>query len=293
MLTPTQKNLCDARPNTIDLDQTERLHYLGNYVRRLPSNLQRMMENAYDWEHLPHIHSSSFSSIELISSGKWGWRAKVGLPGANGSQLIDLLVDQDRNYWATTVISGMGEGLEIHTQASEISAEEIEVDVRFYAASDPGDPELTEMTRQYMVDQYRQLYDEDEGLMTGRQSALDDRERWWAGKAANEIHIGPLADLSTDTPHIVETDTDRFCVRHWNGKWIAHSAVCPHLLGPLSEGEIDANGDVTCPWHGYRFNVETGENRDGKCKALAAAPELVERDGVLYLVLTGERPSTE
>ena len=283
MLTPSELTLCDARPNTMDPDHIADLFYIGNYVRRIPSNMARMMENAYDWEHLPHVHSSSFSSIELVSEGKWGWRAKVGLPGGGGEQLIDLLIDPGKNYWATTVISGLGEGLEIHTQASEISDEEIEVDVRFYAASDPGDPDFVEITRQYMIDQYRQLYDEDEGLMTGRQTALEDKERWRGGAAANEVRVGSIAELSTDASHIVETDTGRFCVRHWNGNWIAHSAVCPHLLGPLSDGEIDASGDVTCPWHGYRFNVETGENRDGKCRALAPAPKLVERGGELFL----------
>jgi hypothetical protein len=32
---------------------------------------------------------------------------------------------------------------------------------------------------------------------------------------------------------------------------------CPHRLGPL---DLDAacDGVVTCPWHGYRFDIETG-----------------------------------
>ena len=31
--------------------------------------------------------------------------------------------------------------------------------------------------------------------------------------------------------------------------------------GPLDEGEIDGT-TVTCPWHGWEYNVTTGENLD-------------------------------
>ncbi len=285
MLTPVQEHLCSARPNEIDPACINALHYLGNYVRRLPTNMTRMMENAYDWEHLPHVHSSSFSSIELIDSGKWGWRAKVGLRGDSGEQLIDLLIDLQRNYWATTVIDGIGQGTEIHTQATEISENEIEVDVRFYLPEAPDTEETGTIVLQYLCDQYRQLYNEDIGLMTGRQTALEDRKRWSGAGSISEILVGALSDLDPSKPITIESNDWRYTVRFWQGRWIAHSAICPHLLGPLSEGEIDGNGDITCPWHGYRFNVETGENREGKCNALAAAPRVVERNGKLHLVL--------
>ena len=98
MLTDTEQSLADARPNQVDFERIAGLHYLGNYVRRLPISLARMMENAYDWEHLPYVHASSFSSIDLIDSGNWGWRAKIGLPeGAPAShQLLDLLVERSK-----------------------------------------------------------------------------------------------------------------------------------------------------------------------------------------------------
>ena len=41
--------------------------------------------------------------------------------------------------------------------------------------------------------------------------------------------------------------------------------VCPHEGGPLGEGSIE-DGRVVCPWHGYAFDVHTGEAQD--------APEL-------------------
>ena len=36
------------------------------------------------------------------------------------------------------------------------------------------------------------------------------------------------------------------------------SEICPHLGGPLSEGEFCKNSKtIRCPWHGYKFSLES------------------------------------
>lgn len=36
--------------------------------------------------------------------------------------------------------------------------------------------------------------------------------------------------------------------------------ICPHAGGPLAQGMV--RGDVvTCPWHGWQFNVGTGQHQ--------------------------------
>ncbi|MEL6858443.1 MAG: Rieske 2Fe-2S domain-containing protein [Pseudomonadota bacterium] len=283
MMTADEQSLTDARLNTINREAVSQLHYLGSYKRKLRTNMARMMENAYDWEHLPHVHASSFASIDLIDEGTWGWRAKIGLPGG-GHQLLDLLVDRPENYWVSTVYSGPGIGTQIHTQAVTLNADEIEVDVRFYLPEGPVDKSVGEAILGYLSDQYRQLYDEDIDLMSGRQSALNDRSRWRQGGSAEaRVLVAREADMDRTQTHMVETPDGRYCVRYWREKWIAHSAICPHLLGPLGDSTIDADGAITCPWHGYRFDLETGENLGGQCKALAPAPRLEIDQGKMYL----------
>lgn len=42
---------------------------------------------------------------------------------------------------------------------------------------------------------------------------------------------------------------------------VATATVCPHQGGPLALGDIEDVGGqlcVTCPWHGFKFNVRTG-----------------------------------
>ncbi len=286
MLSEAEQSLTDARPNGVDHGRVASLHYLGNYERRLPVSIARMMENAHDWEHLPFVHASSFTSIDLIDSGKWGWRAKIGVPPGDDHILLDLLVDNEKKYWASTVYSGPGAGVEIHTQATAVSDREIDIDVRFYTPEAPQDEAAANMILQYMQAQYHTLYDEDEELMAGRQDALDDQKRWkTAAPGDDELLVGAIADLDPAAVKSIDTDHGRFCVRQWQGRWIAHSATCTHLLGPLDESKINAQGELTCPWHGYRFNIETGVNSDAQCGPLARAPEILIREGNLYLVV--------
>jgi nitrite reductase/ring-hydroxylating ferredoxin subunit len=42
-----------------------------------------------------------------------------------------------------------------------------------------------------------------------------------------------------------------------NGAIAAFENVCPHMKAPLGEGKI-RDGIVTCPWHGFRFDIRTG-----------------------------------
>jgi nitrite reductase/ring-hydroxylating ferredoxin subunit len=290
MLSDIEQALCAARPNHFDPAAVQDLHYLGNYTRRLPVTLTRMMENAHDWEHLPFIHPSSFASIDLIDSGPWGWRAKLGVP-SGGHQLIDLLVDMDRHYWVSTVISGMGQGTEIHTQAADAGEGAIDIEVRFYLPSAPADPSIGAVALHYLRGQYTQLYDEDEALMLRRQSALNDRRRWTqVDQIASEpvLCLGPEAALDRTKTHSVEWRAHRYCLRFWHGQWIVHSAVCPHLLGPLDGGEVATDGTITCPWHGYRFDIQSGMNQDGQCKDMKKPPLIEIREG--QICLTASEP---
>ncbi|HXG80159.1 MAG TPA: non-heme iron oxygenase ferredoxin subunit [Methyloceanibacter sp.] len=42
------------------------------------------------------------------------------------------------------------------------------------------------------------------------------------------------------------------------GEFFALDNLCTHEEGPLCEGEIEGYA-VTCPWHGAKFDIRTGE----------------------------------
>ena len=43
------------------------------------------------------------------------------------------------------------------------------------------------------------------------------------------------------------------------GEFFALDGVCAHQGGPLGDGQLDGCL-VTCPWHGWRFDVTNGAN---------------------------------
>ncbi|UIP07795.1 Rieske (2Fe-2S) protein [Erythrobacter sp. SDW2] len=274
-ITAADREGFSGRAKAIDYAVTGRLHHVGNYVRKIPSNLTRMMENAHDWEHLPFVHPSSFAAIAEVESGPWGWRCKTALPHG-GEQLIELLVDNDRHYWATTVVDGPGQGTQIHTQASALDAGGIEVDVRFYLPQAPQSVEQQAMILGYLQAQYAALYDEDEALMLGRQAALDERKALRSVTPAEVLDLGPEAALDRDAVQKGMLGREKVLVRFWQSRWIAHSARCPHALAPLDEAQPDAEGGLTCPWHGYRFDLRTGAEDYKRCGSLPLFETVIE-----------------
>lgn len=45
-----------------------------------------------------------------------------------------------------------------------------------------------------------------------------------------------------------------------DGTFHALDGVCPHQGGPLGEGVL-AGCVVSCPWHGWQFDVRTGQHQ--------------------------------
>jgi nitrite reductase/ring-hydroxylating ferredoxin subunit len=66
-----------------------------------------------------------------------------------------------------------------------------------------------------------------------------------------------------------------------NGEIYALDNSCPHQGGPLGEGTMDGS-IVSCPWHGWEFNVTTGECLNMPTEA-ARKIEITIIDDAIYL----------
>jgi nitrite reductase/ring-hydroxylating ferredoxin subunit len=64
------------------------------------------------------------------------------------------------------------------------------------------------------------------------------------------------------------------------GRCYAIENACPHRGGPLSEGEVKDHV-VTCPWHGWTWDLRTGANvRNPTLKKVLCFPVIVENGDV-------------
>ena len=251
---------------------------VGSYSRRMPVSLERMYENALDWEHLPHLHRGAFSSIELIESGHWGWRAKVGLDPKgtiNGDNFIvlQLHLDRKRHRWISSTLEGPGAGSEIWTHVFKLDGGDIEVLVDFFIPTNSA-AERTKLGSYYQR-LYTGLYDEDEAMMVERQRQLDGRSGPVEGEG--EWVLGLVAALKAQVPLRFKHQNREFRLIKLAGEWIAHATQCPHRLGPLGETEVLA-GVVECPWHGYKFDIRSGQCLTGQSCQLPPAPTLRENE---------------
>jgi nitrite reductase (NADH) small subunit len=50
-----------------------------------------------------------------------------------------------------------------------------------------------------------------------------------------------------------------FAVYNVDGTYHVMDGICPHAGGPLGKGTLRGNV-VTCPWHGWQFDVQTGHH---------------------------------
>jgi nitrite reductase/ring-hydroxylating ferredoxin subunit len=50
---------------------------------------------------------------------------------------------------------------------------------------------------------------------------------------------------------------------HVDDTYYALDGICPHQGGPLGKGRLQG-GIVTCPWHGWQFDVRTGHHQTSK-----------------------------
>jgi nitrite reductase (NADH) small subunit len=66
---------------------------------------------------------------------------------------------------------------------------------------------------------------------------------------------------------------------HVDGSLFALDGVCPHAGGPLGKGDLKGNV-VTCPWHGWQFDVTTGTHCLTETIQHTTFPVRVERDDV-------------
>jgi len=72
------------------------------------------------------------------------------------------------------------------------------------------------------------------------------------------VKIATIDEIPPGEAKAVEVSGQRIAVFNIGGTLYAVEDTCTHRGGPLSEGFIE-NDEVTCPWHGARFRVTTGE----------------------------------
>ncbi len=78
----------------------------------------------------------------------------------------------------------------------------------------------------------------------------------------------------------VTIDRKKICLGRFKNGLFAFTYTCPHAGGMMSEGYIDALGNVVCPLHRYKFCMKSGRNVSGEGYYLKHWPVKQTEEGI-------------
>ncbi len=79
---------------------------------------------------------------------------------------------------------------------------------------------------------------------------------------------------------VVEVREKKICIGRYEQGLFAFAYKCPHAGGCLADGETDAAGNIVCPLHRYKFNMQNGRNVSGEGYYLKHWPVEKREDGI-------------
>ncbi len=98
-----------------------------------------------------------------------------------------------------------------------------------------------------------------------------------------EVSVGRVEDIPDGERTIIQVDDLSIGVFHHEGNWYALMNSCLHRGGPVCSGPLEKDV-LTCPWHGYQYNLPDGRLLLDPSAALPMYP-VESRDGELYVTV--------
>lgn len=114
---------------------------------------------------------------------------------------------------------------------------------------------------------------------------------------AAPVRVGCVADLPPGSVRIVPVGRFGVAVYNVNGRFYALNNFCPHMGAELGRGPITGttvaaepyqrtycrDGEIVrCPWHGWEFDIKTGETLAGRVRRVQTFRAWSE-DGVVFV----------
>ncbi len=72
------------------------------------------------------------------------------------------------------------------------------------------------------------------------------------------VSVAKIEDIAPGQGRTVSVGTKKAAVFNIDGTFYAIDDTCLHRGGPLGEGVLEGHF-VTCPWHGWKYDIRTGE----------------------------------
>jgi nitrite reductase/ring-hydroxylating ferredoxin subunit len=97
------------------------------------------------------------------------------------------------------------------------------------------------------------------------------------------VKLATLDEIPSGSAKEVEFEGRIYALYNIDGGISAIDGICPHQGGPLAEGMVEGT-TVTCPWHGWQFDVRSGKTPLGPKIKQAVYDVRIEDQDVLVSV---------
>lgn len=94
------------------------------------------------------------------------------------------------------------------------------------------------------------------------------------------VKVASRAGLPNGSAMLVEAGGKQIALFNAGGVFYAIDNACKHRGGALAEGDLDGT-TVTCPLHGWEYDVTTGANLDDPNIKLGCYPVKLDGDDIL------------
>jgi nitrite reductase/ring-hydroxylating ferredoxin subunit len=97
------------------------------------------------------------------------------------------------------------------------------------------------------------------------------------------VRMATLSELPVGGTKEVEFEGRVYALFNVEGEISVIDGICPHQGGPLVDGSLEGT-TVTCPWHGWQFDVRSGRSPLGPKIKQAVFEVRIDGEDVLVAV---------
>ena len=103
------------------------------------------------------------------------------------------------------------------------------------------------------------------------------------GAISDYRRVGSIAQLRAQDRLIADVGEQSVVLFEVAGAVVAIPAECPHAGGPICDGER-TGASLSCPWHGYNFDLESGACEEDDSLSLERYEVRIEGDDIFVKV---------
>src|SRR6266536_4761507 len=71
--------------------------------------------------------------------------------------------------------------------------------------------------------------------------------------------VARVEEIPPGTIRAVQAGEEEIAIANVGGEFFATQHHCLHLKGPIGDGRLEGK-TLSCPWHGWQYDVQTGRN---------------------------------